>query len=146
MISSHVGGYRFYCFATTQYTTTFCNSIWTEWSTIQGVIGRVISNSDALKPGELVVIRARLSGDQNGLGTLLSTQVLFINLLMYLNSREKGGVEAEREERERWITREQQKIMDSVNGKLIVRLHFVFCGASFFLCVDRFYMYPRIGY
>ncbi|XP_020602200.1 dynein assembly factor 1, axonemal-like [Orbicella faveolata] len=31
---------------------------------------------------------------------------------------EKGGVEAEREERERWITREQQKIMDSVNGKL----------------------------
>lgn len=65
---------------------------------------------------------------------------------MYLNSREKGGVEAEREERERWITREQQKIMDSVNGKLIVRLHFVFCGTSFFLCVDRFYIYPRIGY
>jgi len=29
---------------------------------------------------------------------------------------EKGGVEAEREERERWITREQQKIMDSVNA------------------------------
>ena len=27
-------------------------------------------------------------------------------------------MEAEREERERWITREQQKIMDSVNGKL----------------------------
>ena len=33
--------------------------------------------------------------------------------------REKGGVEAEREERERWITREQQKIMDSFNGKRI---------------------------
>ena len=31
--------------------------------------------------------------------------------------REKGGVEAERAERERWITREQQKIMESVNGK-----------------------------
>ena len=31
--------------------------------------------------------------------------------------REKGGMEAERAERERWITREQQKIMESVNGK-----------------------------
>ena len=37
---------------------------------------------------------------------------------MSLNSREMGGVEAERKEREKWITREQQKIMDSVNGKL----------------------------
>ena len=46
--------------------------------------------------------------------------VTVINLLMSLNSREKGGGEAEREERERWITREQQKIMDSVNGKLYV--------------------------
>lgn len=45
----------------------------------------------------------------------------FINLLTSLNFREKGGVEAEREERERWITREQQKIMDSVNGKLYAR-------------------------
>ena len=33
--------------------------------------------------------------------------------------REKGGVEAERKERERWITREQQKIMESFNGKRI---------------------------
>ena len=69
---------------------------------------------------------------------------------MYLNSREKGGVEAEREERERWITREQQKIMDSVNGKLIVRLHclifVVFNGTCCSLCVVRFYMCPRIGY
>ena len=32
-------------------------------------------------------------------------------------------MEAEREERERWITREQQKIMDSVNGKLNSSLH-----------------------
>ena len=28
-------------------------------------------------------------------------------------------MEAEREERERWITREQQKIMESVNGKVV---------------------------
>ena len=95
-----------------------------------------MSNSDALKPGERVVIWARLFGDQNRLETLLSTQVPFINLLMYLNSREKGGVEAEREERERWITREQQKIMDSVNGKLIVRLHCLVspCVWSDFTC------------
>ncbi|XP_022790114.1 dynein assembly factor 1, axonemal-like [Stylophora pistillata] len=34
---------------------------------------------------------------------------------------EKGGVEAEREERERWITREQQKIMDSFNAMAKIR-------------------------
>lgn len=34
---------------------------------------------------------------------------------------EKGGVEAERAERERWITREQQKIMDSVNALSKIR-------------------------
>ena len=28
-------------------------------------------------------------------------------------------MEAEREERERWITKEQQKIMDSINGKCL---------------------------
>ena len=32
-------------------------------------------------------------------------------------------MEAEREERERWITREQQKIMDSVYGKLNVLMN-----------------------
>lgn len=34
---------------------------------------------------------------------------------------EKGGVEAERQERERWITREQQKIMDSFNAMAKIR-------------------------
>ena len=31
--------------------------------------------------------------------------------------RAEGGVAAEKAERERWIAKEQQKIMDSVNGK-----------------------------
>lgn len=34
---------------------------------------------------------------------------------------EKGGVDAERAERERWITRERQKIMDSVNALSKIR-------------------------
>ena len=38
-------------------------------------------------------------------------------ILIYTFHREKGGVDAERAERERWITRERQKIMDSVNGR-----------------------------
>lgn len=31
--------------------------------------------------------------------------------------RAEGGVEAEKEERERWINKERQKITDSVEGK-----------------------------
>ena len=43
--------------------------------------------------------------------------------LVALSSRQRGGLEAEREERKRWNEREQQKIMDSVNGKSeIIRL------------------------
>ena len=30
--------------------------------------------------------------------------------------RERGGVEAEKEERQLWVSRERKKIMDSVNG------------------------------
>ena len=71
-----------------------------------------------LKPDELVVIRIRMDYKHIYCISLLSTQVTFISSLMSLNSREMGGVEAERKEREKWITREQQKIMDSVNGKL----------------------------
>ena len=33
--------------------------------------------------------------------------------------RERGGREAEREERDRWINKERQKIMDSVQGMLV---------------------------
>lgn len=44
---------------------------------------------------------------------------------------EKGGVEAERAERERWITRERKKIMDSVHGYVIPKL-FVFFFFSIF--------------
>ena len=31
--------------------------------------------------------------------------------------RAKGGVEAEREERQKWVNKERQKIQDSVNGR-----------------------------
>jgi hypothetical protein len=30
--------------------------------------------------------------------------------------RERGGIDAEKEERELWLSRERRKIMDSVNG------------------------------
>ena len=36
------------------------NSNWTEWSTIQGVIGRVISNRPSAKRGADLKLRARL--------------------------------------------------------------------------------------
>ena len=36
------------------------NSIWTEWSTIQGVIGRVISNRPSAKREADLKLRARL--------------------------------------------------------------------------------------
>jgi len=78
-----------------------------------------------LKPGELAVI-AGLEWITNTCISLSCTQVTCIDKLMSLNSREKGGVEAEREERERWITREQQKIMDSVNGKLYMKSDYMY--------------------
>ena len=37
-----------------------CNSNWTEWSTIQGVIGRVISNRPSAKREADLKLRARL--------------------------------------------------------------------------------------
>lgn len=37
------------------------------------------------------------------------------NLIFFI--RERGGREAEREERDRWINKERQKIMDSVHGE-----------------------------
>ena len=33
--------------------------------------------------------------------------------------RERGGVEAEKEERQLWVSRERKKIMDSVNGNIL---------------------------
>ena len=33
--------------------------------------------------------------------------------------RERGGIEAEKEERQLWVSRERKKIMDSVNGRII---------------------------
>jgi len=34
----------------------------------------------------------------------------------YLSGRAVGGLEAEKQERENWVNRERQRIMDSVNG------------------------------
>ena len=39
---------------------TISNSNWTEWSTIQGVIGRVISNQPSVKRKADLKLRARL--------------------------------------------------------------------------------------
>lgn len=45
-----------------------------------------------------------------------SKGIMLTNINTIFN-RSKGGVEAERLERERWIDRERQKIMESVNRK-----------------------------
>ena len=35
----------------------------------------------------------------------------------FVLSRSEGGVEAERKERDRWISQDRQRIQDSVNGQ-----------------------------
>lgn len=51
-----------------------------------------------------------------------------INIIQFDNGftifRGRGGVEAEREERERWIDHERRKIQESVKGKELLILYY----------------------
>lgn len=51
-----------------------------------------------------------------------------INIIQFDNGftifRGQGGVEAEREERERWIDHERRKIQESVKGKELLILYY----------------------
>lgn len=52
------------------------------------------------------------------LSNTISKWLRSVNIYLFcLLFRAQGGVEAEREERERWITRERQKIEASIDGK-----------------------------
>ena len=44
------------------------------------------------------------------------TYVKFLYFLFFGIYRMQGGIEAEREERERWINKDVKKMMDSVEG------------------------------
>ena len=39
-----------------------------------------------------------------------------LHIYMFCYNRAVGGVQAEREERDRWITKERKRIQDSVDG------------------------------
>lgn len=52
-----------------------------------------------------------------------------INIIQFYDGftifRGRGGVEAEREERERWIDHERRKIQESVKGKALLLLYYI---------------------
>lgn len=55
------------------------------------------------------------------LGKTLAKHNLTIVYCIYV-CRQRGGIAEEQAERQRWIDREQQRIMESVNGKVYLVL------------------------